>query len=112
VNREEIFLLAFSQSSALNYRFTFTHPNVIRGVVAVCGGIPGDWLEDKYHNTETDVLIIAGESDEIYPIERARAFKDALATRARSVEFISYPAGHVFMRESLPVINDWLLARV
>jgi predicted esterase len=112
VNRREIFLLAFSQAVALNYRFAFTHANVIRGVVAVCGGIPGDWQEDKYQQTNTDVLIVAGESDDIYPIERARTFKDALAARARSVAFLSYPAGHVFMREALPVINDWLLERV
>jgi predicted esterase len=112
VNRQEIFLLAFSQSSALNYRFTFTYPNKICGVISVCGGIPGDWNEDKYHKTDTDVLIIAGETDDIYPIERARTFKDALAQRARSVEFKSYPTGHVFMRESLPLINEWLLARV
>jgi phospholipase/carboxylesterase len=112
VKREEIFLLAFSQASALNYRFTFTHPNLIRGVVAVCGGIPGDWQEDKYHETATDVLIIAGEGDDIYPIERARTFKEALSRRARTVDFISYPTGHVFMREALPVINDWLLDRV
>lgn len=112
VKREEIFLLAFSQSVALNYRFTFTHPNLIRGVVAVCGGIPGDWAEDKYQPSATDVLLIAGDSDEIYPIERARTFKEALEMRAHEVKFQSYPQGHVFMRESLPVIDEWLQQRL
>lgn len=112
VNRRQIFLLAFSQASALNYRFTFTHPNLIRGAVSVCGGIPGDWHDEKYHKSDTDVLLIAGEKDDIYPIERARTFKETLAMRARSVEFKSYPTGHIFMRESLPLINQWLLARV
>ena len=112
VDRQKIFLLAFSQSVALNYRFTFTYPNTIRGVVAVCGGIPGDWQEEKYHRSDTDILIIAGETDETYPIERARTFKDALAMRAHDVKFQSYPAGHVFMRESLPVINQWLVERL
>jgi predicted esterase len=112
INGSEIFLLAFSQASALNYRFTFTYPNLVRGVISVCGGIPGDWHEDKYHQTATDVLVIAGETDDIYPIEKARTFKDSLAMRARSVEFQSYPVGHIFMRESLPLINHWLLERV
>jgi predicted esterase len=112
VNRSAIFLLAFSQSVALNYRFTFSHPGLIRGVVAVCGGIPGDWNEDKYRNTETDVLIIAGETDEFYTIEKTRTFKDAIARRARSVDFISFPAGHVFPRESLSLINEWIKERV
>jgi predicted esterase len=106
-----IFLLAFSQSVSLNYRFAFTHPGVVRGVIAVCGGIPGDWKEDKYHNTDTDVLIIAGETDEFYPAERTQRFRDALAQRARSVEYLSFPVGHVFPRDSLPIINDWIAAR-
>src|SRR5688572_14321706 len=38
-----VFLLGFSQSCALNYRFAFTHPERLRGVVGICGGIPGDW---------------------------------------------------------------------
>src|ERR1044072_5450444 len=55
VNREQIFLLAFSQTCSLNYRFAFTYPNTIRGVIGVCGGIPGDWQEDKYQSSNTDV---------------------------------------------------------
>src|SRR5881396_1823859 len=42
IDRRAIFLIAFSQSVSLNYRFAFTNPGVIRGVIAVCGGIPGD----------------------------------------------------------------------
>jgi phospholipase/carboxylesterase len=31
---KQVFLLGFSQSCALNYRFAFTHPDVLRGVSA------------------------------------------------------------------------------
>jgi predicted esterase len=34
-DRDKIFLLGFSQSCALNYRFAFTHPDVLRGVCRV-----------------------------------------------------------------------------
>jgi predicted esterase len=111
VDRRAIFLLAFSQSVALNYRFAFTHPGVARGIIAVCGGIPGDWDEDKYHHSETDVLIIAGETDEFYPIARTRTFKDAISRCSPSVEFRSFSSGHVFPRESLPIINEWMSLR-
>ena len=40
-DRQRIFLLGFSQSCALNYRFAFTHPNVLRGVFGIAGGLPG-----------------------------------------------------------------------
>src|SRR5207253_5136176 len=39
---ERIFLLGFSQTCALNYRFAFTHPSRLRGVVGNCGGLPGE----------------------------------------------------------------------
>lgn len=112
VDRRAIFLLAFSQSVSLNYRFAFTHPGVVRGVIAVCGGIPGDWDKDKYHNSDTDLLIIAGETDEFYRLERTRTFKEALSRRARSVEFRSFPVGHVFPRESLAIIDEWIRDRL
>src|SRR2546427_4759967 len=38
-DRKRIFLLGFSQSCALNYRFAFTHSEVLRGVIGICGGI-------------------------------------------------------------------------
>lgn len=112
IDRAAIFLLAFSQSVSLNYRFAFTHPGMIRGVIAVCGGIPGDWDQEKYHKSDTDVLIIAGETDEFYPPSRTRTFREAMAKRARSVEYKSFPVGHVFTRESLPIIDNWIKQRV
>lgn len=112
IDRRAIFLLAFSQSVSLNYRFAFTNPGVVRGVIAVCGGIPGDWDQEKYHNSDTDLLIIAGETDEFYPLDRTRTFKDIMARRAPSVEFRSFPVGHVFPRESLAIIDHWIKERV
>lgn len=108
IDRRAVFLLGFSQSVSLNYRFAFTHPGFIRGVIAVCGGIPGDWDHDKYRKSGADVLIIAGETDEFYPLERTRTFKDAMARRAHSVEYRSFQVGHVFPRESLAVIDEWI----
>jgi predicted esterase len=84
----------------------------MRGVIGVCGGIPGDWDDEKYRRSKTDVLIISGEQDEFYPIERTRTFPGILARRAAHVEFAAFPIGHVFPRESLPVINEWLQARL
>jgi predicted esterase len=112
IDRRAIFLVAFSQSVSLNYRFAFTNPGVVRGVIAVCGGIPGDWDQDKYKKTDTDVLIIAGDTDQFYPLERTRTFKNALASRARSVDFMNFPVGHVFPREALPLINEWIKTRI
>src|SRR6266850_8274022 len=56
-----IFLLGFSQSCALNYRFAFTYPNRLRGVVGICGGLPGDWeTSTQYQPTNAAIFHLAG----------------------------------------------------
>jgi predicted esterase len=111
-DRNRVFLFGFSQSCALNYRFAFTHAERLRGVVGVCGGLPGDWeTSDVYQPTDASVLHLAGERDEFYTPERVADYAARLRTRSRDVEFKSYDAGHEFapaMREDL---RAWLAAR-
>ena len=106
-----VFLLGFSQACGVNFRYAFTHDRV-RGVVAICGGIPGDWeIEGKYETGNVDVLYIAAERDEFYTPERMRQNATALKTRARSVEVRFFDAKHEVPRESSPVIDEWLRRR-
>jgi predicted esterase len=111
-DRNRVFLFGFSQSCALNYRFAFTHADVLRGTVGVCGGLPGDWeTSDVYRETEASILHLAGCRDEHYPPERVADYAARLGVRSRDVEFKSYDAGHEFapaMREDL---RAWLAAR-
>ena len=104
-----VFLLGFSQSCALNYRFAFTHPEHLRGAIGICGGLPGDWeTSEIYRQANIDVLHLAGTRDEIYPPERVRDYERQLKTRARSVEFKSYDAAHEFVPEMRPCVVQWL----
>src|SRR5216110_877919 len=57
----KMFLLGFSQSCALNYRFSFSYPDRLRGVVGICGGLPGDWeTSGAYQDTSAAVFHLAG----------------------------------------------------
>ncbi len=111
VDPRRVFLFGFSQSVGLNYRLAFTHPGRVRGVVAACGGLPGDWeTNPRYRPSATDVLHISGTKDPHYPPERVRPYQAALEQRARSVEHLVYPVGHRFPRRALPAVRRWLLA--
>ena len=104
-----VFLLGFSQSCALNYRFAFTHPEQLRGVVGICGGIPGDWeTSSMYRESHIDVLHLAGTRDEFYSPERVQDYERQLKTRARSVVFKSYDAAHEIVPEMRPGVVQWL----
>lgn len=109
VDRQQVFLLGFSQSCALNYRFAFTHPAYLRGVVGICGGIPGDWeASETYKATEATVFHLAGTRDEFYPPERVWDYADRLRLRARNVVFESYDAGHEIVPAMRHDVRAWL----
>jgi len=107
-----VFLLGFSQAVALNYRFVFSYPHVIRGVIGVCGGIPGDHQQKTYEPSDTDVLHIAAVRDEFYDLDRVKTFVPWLEQQARSVELKVYRTNHVFPRRSLGYINRWICERL
>ena len=113
VDPKQVFLLGFSQSCALNYRFAFTHPEVLRGVIGICGGLPGDWeTNDRYQQTDAAVFHLSGERDEYYPPARVSRYAEQLGTRARDVEFKSYEAGHEIAQPMRDDIRNWLQARI
>lgn len=109
-NPQRVFLLAFSQTCALNYRYIFTHANAIRGAVAVCGGVPGDWKTNpRYRRAATHVLHIAARQDQWYSREKNMEFRRDLGERAATVDFRFYNSTHKFPRQSLPHIRRWIL---
>ena len=108
-----VFLMGFSQAVGANFRFAFTHTNLLRGVIAICGGIPGDWAtEGKYEGSELDVLYIGAEQDEFYTPKHLQQFASAMEQRAHSVELKMFNCGHEVPRDSYPTIDQWIKANV
>jgi phospholipase/carboxylesterase len=110
-DRARVLLMGFSQSCALNYRLAFTRPGLLRGVIGVCGGIPGDFDDPKYREIPASILHIAASQDPFYSTDRTRGFAGALRRLARDVTYREYESGHVFPRDSLSFIREWILAR-
>ena len=108
-DRKRIFLLGFSQTCALNYRFGFTHPDILRGVVGICGGMPGDWeTSENYQPTKAAVLHLTGTRDEYYPPSRVADYEARLRLRAPNVEFKNYDAAHEMVPAMREDVRTWL----
>ncbi len=102
-----LILMGFSQPVGLNYRFIGTHPAAAGGVIAICGGVPKDWEEDKYGRVEAPILHIARSEDEFFPEATARGFPDRLRTHAANVEFHMLPGEHRFPSKAVGIIREF-----
>ena len=109
VDSRRVFLLGFSQTCALNYRFAFTHRGVLRGVIGICGGLPGDWeASNLYQQTDAAVFHLSGERDEFYPPARTGDYAAQLGARSSDVEFRSYDAAHEIVPAMRADLRSWL----
>jgi len=101
-------LAGFSQSVALNYRFAATHPDAVRGVIGICGGLPGDWEGGADQPVSAAVLHIARRNDDYYPPSVTERYPERLRRRAADVEFHLLDGGHQMPSEGSRVIGPWL----
>ena len=107
IPQQRTVLMGFSQPVGLNYRFTGTYPGQAGGVIGICGGVPKDWEEDKYHPVTAPILHISRSEDEFFPADTARGFPDRLRRHAADVEFHLLPGGHRFPSKSREIIHRW-----
>jgi len=108
ISAERCALAGFSQPVGLNYRFAATHPAEIRGVIAICGGVPRDWQEPKYQPVTAALLHISRDQDQFYPVATASGFAERLRERASDVEFHMLPGPHRFPSQAGAMIRPWL----
>ncbi len=100
IDRSQIYLYGFSQACALNFRFAFTHPQVPRAVIAVCGGIPGDLdTNPVYKPFDARTLYLYGDDDEFYTQEKFAGFESKLRETLPNFTSKHYKAKHEITEE-------------
>jgi phospholipase/carboxylesterase len=101
-------LVGFSQPVGMNYRFAATHPEALRGVIGICGGIPRNWEEGPYKPVTAALLHIARREDEFYKPEITELYAERLRLRATDVEFHMLDGGHRIPSKARPIAEAWL----
>lgn len=112
IDEQQIYLYGFSQACALNFRFAFTYPEILCGVLGVCGGIPGDLeTNEVYSPTKADVFYLYSRDDEFYPLEKFAGFDAKLKDYLPNYKAKSYEAKHEITNEMRDDLRDWLSQR-
>lgn len=95
IDPAQVFMYGFSQACALNFRFAFTYPEVLRGLVGVCGGIPGDLDRNTiYKPFAAETFYLYGDDDEFYTQEQFAEFNNKLAATLANYTSKHYAAKH------------------
>ncbi len=109
IDRKRVFLFGFSQACALNFRFAFTYPETLRGVIGVCGGIPGDLETNEiYKPFPAKTFYLYGDDDEFYTQEQFATFNEKLAAKLPNYRSKHYTAKHEITNEMRADMRNFL----
>ncbi len=109
IDERRIYIYGFSQACALDLRFAFTYPEVLAGVIGVCGGIPGDLETNEiYRPFNAKTLYLYGDDDEFYTQEQFAAFNQKLGSLLPNYRSKHYTAKHEITQEMRDDIKDFL----
>ena len=109
VDLRKIFIYGFSQACALNFRFAFTYPEMLSGIIGVCGGIPGDLDSNEiYLPTKGNVFYLYGNDDEFYTQDQFKSFDARLASFLPNYTSKHYTAKHEITMAMRDDISQWI----
>ena len=105
-----VYLYGFSQACALNFRYAFTYPTVLKAIIGVCGGIPGDLdANPAYKPFGGETIYLYGDEDEFYSLEKLTGFDGKLKGFLSNYRSICYQAKHEITDEMRRDIRSFLL---
>lgn len=107
-------LAGFSHPCSFNYRLALAPPHGLpfRAIVAVCGGLPGEWKDADLPGTSfskaTPVLHVSTNQDEWYGPEMIAPYRSRLEARFASAEHLLYDGPHRAPSASFQAIRAFL----
>jgi phospholipase/carboxylesterase len=109
VDAHRIYLMGFSQGTALAFATALRNPGLIKGIAGLVGFVP------EGYDAETvgaplaglPVFMAAGRSDPRIPIERARASAEILRRAGASLEYHEYETEHKLTPDAIRDLKQW-----
>lgn len=113
IDASRVYLYGFSQACALNFRFAFTFPETLRGVIGICGGLPSDLETNPLYKTlNAGTFYLYSTDDEFYPLEKFQKFAKELKKHAPNLHTKSYNAKHEITDAMREDVKAWLQSTV
>lgn len=107
-----VWLLGYSQGVGVMTHFAVHHPERIRGMVALAGGIPMAHRDSLSALAERPALWLSGTRDPSYPPDYTAAVVAAFEDAGVAIEHRALDADHALLSEALPHVQAWLEAQI
>jgi phospholipase/carboxylesterase len=107
-----IVLAGFSQGCAMSLLAGLRYRERLAGIVGLSGYLPlaaTTAAERSKANADVPIFLAHGAHDEVVPLERAEASRDALQALGYPVEWHEYLMGHAVSPLELEEFNAWLI---
>ena len=107
-----IVLGGFSQGCAMALLTGLRYPQRLAGILGMSGYLPlagALAAERSAANADVPIFLAHGTQDEMIPLPRAAASRDALAALGYAVEWHQYPMGHSVCAPEVQDVQRWLL---
>jgi phospholipase/carboxylesterase len=112
VPASRIVLAGFSQGCAMTLMTGLRHRARLAGLVGLSGYLPlaaTTAAERDAANADVPIFMAHGTADNVIPIARATASRDALLALGHEVEWHAYPMPHSVCAPEIADLNRWLL---
>lgn len=112
VPAERIVLAGFSQGCAVTLGAGLRHGQRLAGLAGMSGYLPlasTTAAERGTANRNTPIFLAHGRDDEVVPLARGQAAREALAGLGHAVAWHDYPIEHTLSIEEVRDLNRWLL---
>ena len=111
ISENKIILAGFSQGGAIVLQTALRYPKKLAGVMALSTYLPIAATLDAERNAanaQIPIFMAHGQYDDIIPIQRARASREALEKLGYKLEWRDYPMPHSVCGEEVRDISAWL----
>jgi phospholipase/carboxylesterase len=119
---QRVFLMGFSQGAILGLLMALTRPDMLGGVIALSGSLPGEILASSSPVTRQlagremmggfPIFLGHGTQDDVIKIEEGQRVRDRLMSLQANVFYREYETGHAVPRQVMSDLDIWLSGRL
>ena len=114
INKQNIFLLGFSQGTILSTAYALNHPHKIQHVVALSGYVNEELIQkplEKENFKDLDFFVSHGSVDQVIPVDWARKTGPFLEKLKIKHSYQEYPVGHGVAPQNFFDLHSWVKKR-